>query len=258
MDLLNGIVIALTGAFFAYDGWTNVTFVAGEIRDPQRNIPRSLVVGVTGTIIVYLLVNQAYLYVLPVEQIAGSRLVAADAIGVAWGNAGENLIAAMIVLCTMGAANGSILASPRVTYAMAKDGVFPAWAGREHKRYQTPANALWLHGVWIILFILTGSFNMLADMFIFITWIAYMFGAVGVMLLRKKMKNAERPYKTPGYPWVPIVFIVFTAFYLVITVISDVKNYINDEQPVVNSLLGMLLTLLGIPVYYFSRKKKDL
>lgn len=255
-DLLSGVVVALTGAFFAYDGWVNITFVAGEIKDPQRNLPRSLIIGVMGTIIVYLLVNQAYLYVLPVEKIAGSDLVAADAIGVAWGTTGEKLIAAMIVICTLGAVNGNIMASPRVTYAMAKGGVFPSWAGKEHKNYLTPGNALWLHGIWTILFIVTGSFNMLADMFVFVTWVAYLFGAIGVMKLRRTMKDAHRPFKTPGYPYVPILFILFSAFYLVITVVSDVSNYINDKQPVINSLLGLVLTFIGIPLYYYYKRKK--
>ncbi len=256
--LLSGIIAALTGAFFAYDGWVNITFIAGEIKQPQRNIPKSLFTGVIACIIVYVLVNQAYLYVLPVEKIATSSLVASDAISIAIGNTGGALVAAMIVICTLGAINGNIMATTRVTYAMGKDKVFLPWAGKEHKRYQTPGNALWLHSIWIFVLIISGSFDMLADMMVFITWIAYGMGAVGIFMLRKKMPEAERPYKIWMHPFVTFLFIIFTALFLVITVYNDITNYMNDRQPVVNSLLGIIIVALGVPFYfYFKKKKKD-
>lgn len=187
--LISGIIAALTGAFFAYDGWINITFVAGEIKQPQRNIPRSMFVGVFTCIVVYLLVNQAYLYVLPVEKVAGSSLVASDAIAVALGTTGGAIIAAMIVICTLGAINGNLMSTARVTYAMGKDKVFSSWTGREHKRFQTPGNALWLHGAWIALLIISGSFDMMADMMVFTSWIVYGMGAVGIFMLRKKCRR---------------------------------------------------------------------
>lgn len=252
--LLSGIVIAMTGAFYAYDGWVNVTFVAGEIKQPQKNIPRSLLIGVFTCIAVYVLVNQAYLYVLPVEVIAKSNLVASDAISVALGNTSGGIVAAMIVICTLGAVNGNLMASCRVTYAMGQDRVFHSAIGKTDARYKTPANALWLHAVWTILFIITGSFDMLADMFVFITWIAYGLGAFGIFLLRKKMPDHPRPYRIWGYPIVPILFIAFTAFYLVTTIYNDISNYTNGRQPVINSLLGLVITAIGVPLYYYFRK----
>lgn len=254
--LLSGIMAALTGAFFAYDGWVNITFIAGEIKQPQRNIPRSLFIGVIVCIIVYLLVNQAYLYVLPVEEVAASSLVASDAMSIAIGNAGGAVVAAMIVICTLGAINGNIMATTRVTYAMGKDRAFLPWAGREHKRFQTPGNALWLHGGWICLLIISGSFDMLADMMVFISWLAYGMGAVGIFMLRKKMPAAERPYKIWMHPFVTLLFIGFTAFFLIITVYNDITNYIHHRQPVVNSLLGIVIVALGIPFFFYFRKKK--
>lgn len=254
--LISGIIAALTGAFFAYDGWVNITFIAGEIKQPQRNIPKSLFTGVIACIIVYVLVNQAYLYVLPVEKIAGSSLVASDAISIAIGNTGGALVAAMIVICTLGAINGNIMATTRVTYAMGKDKVFLPWAGREHKRFQTPGNALWLHSVWISILIISGSFDMLADMMVFISWIAYGLGAVGIFMLRKKIPDAERPYKIWMHPFVTLLFIIFTALFLVITVYNDITNYMNDRQPVVNSLLGIVIVAVGIPFFFYFRKKK--
>lgn len=257
MDLLRGIVIAMTGAFLAYDGWINIVSIAGEIKQPQKNIPRSLIVGVFACIIIYVLVNQAYLYVLPVEGLATSNLVASDAISVALGNTSGAIVAAMIVICTLGAVNGNMMATCRITYAMGQDRVFLPWAGKTHKKYQTPGNALWLHTIWTYLFIISGSFDMLADMFVFITWIAYLFGAIGVFMLRKRMPSQPRPYKTWGHPLVTIAFIGFSAFYLISTIWSDVTNYLNHRQPVINSVLGLLITAMGIPLYYYFKKKKS-
>ena len=253
--LLSGIIAAMTGAFFAYDGWINIASMAGEVKQPQKNIPRSLVVGVFVCIAVYVLVNQAYLYVLPVEKVAASSLVATDAMVIAAGNTGAAIVAAMIVICTFGAINGNVMATTRITYAMGKDKVFAAWAGKEHKRFQTPGNALWLHGIWTSVFIVTGSFDMLANMFVFITWIAYGLGAVGIFMLRKKMRDQERPYKIPGHPFVTLLFIAFSFFYLVSTIWNDVSNYLAHKQPVINSVLGMVITAAGIPFYFYYKRK---
>lgn len=184
--LLAGIMAALSGAFFAYDGWINITFIAGEIKNPQKNIPKSLFTGVLTCIVIYVLVNQAYLYVMTVESIATSSLVAADAMTIAMGGMAGAVIAALIVICTLGAINGNALATARVTYAMGKDRVFLPWTGKTHPKFQTPGNALVLHCVWICMFIITGSFDMLADIMVFMTWIFYGLGAVGVFILRKE------------------------------------------------------------------------
>ncbi|HWR33994.1 MAG TPA: amino acid permease [Chitinophagaceae bacterium] len=253
--LLSGIIAAMTGAFFAYDGWINIASMAGEVKQPKKNIPGSLWLGVLTCIAVYVLVNQAYLYVLPVEKVATSGLVASDAIAVALGNTSGAIVAAMIVVCTFGAINGNIMATTRITYAMGKDKVFAAWAGKEHRKFQTPGNALWLHGSWTCVFIISGSFDMLADMFVFITWIAYGLGAVGIFMLRKKMPDAERPYKIWGHPVITFLFISFTAFYLITTVYNDIDNYIHHRQPVINSLLGLAITALGLPFYFYYKRK---
>ncbi len=256
-DLLSGIVAAMTGAFFAYDGWINVSSMAGEIRDPQRNIPRSLWLGVLACVLVYVAVNQAYLYVLPIDQMAVSPLVASDAMRVALGRTSEAIVAGMIVLCTLGAINGNVMATSRITYAMGRDRVFISSIGKDHLVFGTPANALWLHGIWTCLFILTGSFDMLADMFVFITWIAYGLGAVGIFLLRRKEPQAARPYRIWGHPFVTLAFILFAFAYLVITLYSDVTNYLDDKQPVINSVLGLVITFLGVPFYFFRKKNGD-
>ena len=251
LDLLSGLVGALTGAFMAYDGWINITFVGGEISNPQKTIPRSLFMGVFACIIVYILVNQAYLYVLPVEKIAGSSLVASDAIAVALGTTSAAIVAAMVVICTFGAINGNIMSVARVTYAMSIDKLFFSWTGKEHPRFRTPGNALLLHGIWASVLVISGSFDMLADMFTFISWIAYLMGAVGIFILRKKMPFAARPYKAWGYPLLAGLFIAFAGFYVVSTVWNDVNNYNTGKAPVINSLLGLAITALGIPLYWY-------
>ena len=257
IGLLSGLVGALTGAFMAYDGWINITFVGGEINNPQKNIPRSLFIGVFACIIVYVLVNQAYLYILPVEKVAASPLVASDAIAVALGTTSGAIVAAMVVICTFGAINGNIMSVARVTYAMSIDKVFFSWTGKEHPRFRTPGNALILHGLWSAALVISGSFDMLADMFTFISWIAYLMGAVGIFILRKKMPTAARPYKAWGYPLLAALFIAFAAFYVVSTIWNDINNYHSGKAPVINSLLGIAITALGIPVYgYFILRRK--
>lgn len=255
-QLIGGIVAALTGAFMAFDGWVNVTFVGGEIKHPQRNIPRSLLVGLLICIGIYLLVNQAYLYVLPVDAMAASPLVAADAIGIAMGETSGAIVAAMIVICTFGAINGNTMTEARVTYAMGKDKLFFPFTGRSHSKYGTPGNALWLHCAWASVLVVSGSFDMLADMFTFIAWVAYTFGAVGVFVLRKKMPDHPRPYRVWGYPVVPLLFLAFAAFYVVSTIVNDIRKYNAGETPVVNSLLGLAVAALGVPLYLYFRKVK--
>ncbi|HMR93822.1 MAG TPA: amino acid permease, partial [Chitinophagaceae bacterium] len=182
-EMINAVVLAMTGAFYAYDGWINITFMAGEVRHPQRNIPRSLAAGVLICMIAYVLINMAYLYAMPVEAIADSPLVAADAVTLLAGRAAGTVTAALIVICTLGAINGNLMASSRVTFAMSREKVFLPAAGRIHPEYHTPGNSLMLHGAWICLYIFTGSFDMLADIFVFITWIAYGLGAAGIFLI---------------------------------------------------------------------------
>lgn len=255
--VLAGFIAATSGALAAYDGWNNLGFVAGEIKDPKRNIPRGLFIGIGVCIIAYVLTNQAYVYMMPVEQMRHSSLVAADALQVALGVGGGALIALLVMLSTLGATNGNILPCARIVYAMGEEKRFFSFTGKVHPRFHTPGNALWLQCIWACLLVFSGSFDMLTDMFVFITWIFYGFAAYGIFILRRKMPNAERPYKTWGYPIVPLIFIAFALLYFVITIYNDVMNYATGKAPVVNSVLGLLLTVAGIPVYfYFKRKRK--
>ena len=252
---VSGFVAAMSGALAAYDGWNNLGFVAGEIKNPNRNIPRGLVIGLLVCMIFYVLTNQAYLYVLPIDQMKNSPLVASDALAVVSGVAGGGLIALMVMISTLGAVNGNILPCARVTFAMGEQKVFSEWTGKVHPRFKTPGNAIWLQGVWCCMFVLTGSFDMLTDMFVFITWIFYGFAAFGIFILRKKMPDAERTYRVWAYPVVPVIFIFFAAFYFAVTLFNDISNYVAGKTEFINSVYGLLLILAGIPIYLYYRKK---
>ena len=253
--VLAGVVAALSGAFAAYDGWNNIGFVAGEINNPKKNIPRGLFIGLGICIVLYILTSQAYLYILPIDKMATSSLVATDALQPILGNIGVGFIALLVMISAFGATNGNILACARVTFAMATEGVFFRRIGKVHHTYKTPANALWLHCIWTCLFVLTGSFDMLTDLFVFITWIFYGFAAAGIFILRKKMPDVERPYKAWGYPIAPAIFVIFSAFYFVLTLYSDINNYLTGKTHFISSVFGLALTIMGIPLYFYFKKK---
>ena len=155
----------------------------------------------------------------------------------------------------LGVTNASILAPPRMTFAMAREGKFFAFAGKIHPRFDTPGNAMLLHLGWMIVMVFSGSFYILADMYIFVTWLFNLMLVTGVFILRKKMPTAERPYKVWGYPFVPIVALLCTAFYLVMTLYTDIDAYRTGKTHIINSLFGVVLTAVGIPFYVYFRKK---
>jgi APA family basic amino acid/polyamine antiporter len=253
--LLAAFMAATTGAFAAYDGWNNLNMVAGEIKDPKRNITRSLIMGLWICILVYVLVTLSYMYVLPMEVMAKSPLVASDATAVVMGTAGGTVIAILIVVSTFGATNVNLFANARVVFAMAETKIFFKMAGKVHPKFQTPGNSVIILGVWSSLLVLSGSFDILADMFIFMSWVFYGLVIIGLFILRKKMPMAERPYKAWGYPLVPVIFILFTAMYIGTTLYNDIDNYVNGKSPIINSVFGLLLTATGIPLYFYFKKK---
>ncbi len=254
--MLAAYVAALGGAFWAYDGWNYITFVAGEIKNPQKNIQRGLFFGVLAVIAIYTLVNLAYVYILPASTMAASHFVASDAATIAWGVIGGSLIAALVILSTLGATNSTVLTIARVTYAMSDESKLFNRAGRLQKRYQTPGNALWINCAWTMVLIISGSFDILTSMLVFVTWFFYGMSALGVIILRFKMKDVYRPYRVWGYPFVTGLFVLFTAFFLIFTLYADISNYMQGKTTLINSVLGTVITCVGIPVYYFTRKKK--
>jgi len=253
--LVGAYMAAISGAFWAYDGWNNITFVAGEVENPRKNIPRGLFIGLSLCVVLYALINLAYSYILPIGSMAASSFVASDAATIAWGSVGGSIIALLVILSTLGAANANVLATARTTYAMGEDNKLFAPAACIHPKFQTPGNALFFNLVWSTLLIFSGSFDMLTDMLVFVTWFFYGMSALGVLILRFKMPDVDRPYKVWGYPVVPVLFVAFVAFYLGSTLYTDITQYLEGKTHLINSLLGLAITCVGIPVYYLSRKK---
>ncbi|MDX1955869.1 MAG: amino acid permease [Chitinophagaceae bacterium] len=258
--LVMGIIAAMSGALASFDGWNNLGFMAGEIKDPRKNIPRGLFLGIGICMVLYVLTNLAYLYALPLDTMSKSSLVAADAIRTTVGLTGGGLIALLVMISTFGAVNGNLFPCARIQFAMAEEGNFFTRIGKVHPRFQTPGNALILQFVWTSLFVITGSFDMLTDLFVFITWLFYGFGAFGLFILRKKMKEVERPYKVWGYPILPAIFILFAAFYFFLTLYNDIQNYLQGKTAFIQSVYGLILTFIGVPIYFYlhRRKRKNL
>ena len=247
-NLISLIGLALAGAFWAYDGWNNTTFVAGEVKSPQRNVPLGLIVGTLIVIAVYMIINAAYLYILPVEQMAASPLVAATAAEVVFGSYGAAIISIAVIVSTFGALNGSILSTARVCFAMARNNMFFKKLENIHPKFGTPHTSLLAQGLWSCLLVLSGSFDTITDYVIFAAWLFYMLGAYGVIILRKKMPNVKRPFKVWGYPYTPIIFVVFSFLFLMNTIISDLEN----------AAMGALLILLGLPLYFWRTSRNKL
>jgi APA family basic amino acid/polyamine antiporter len=245
-SLLGGIVLALSGAFWAYDGWNNITYLGAEVKEPQRNIPKAMMFGMFFVITVYLLVNLAYFYVLPVDVIAGSSFLASDVMQKAVGPWGGAFVAIAVMVSTFGTTNGTILVSARVYYAMAKDGLFFKKLEDVHHKYKTPGVSLLIQGIWASAITMTGSFDQLTDMLIFVSWIFYGLGAYGVFVLRKKMPDASRPYKAFGYPILPAFFVLFSMFFVGFSIWYNVRN----------AVFGLILVIIGIPFYFYFLKQQ--
>jgi APA family basic amino acid/polyamine antiporter len=233
--------VAMVGAFWAYDGWSCCTFVAGEIKRPERNLPLALILGTGAVIVIYLALNLVYYHVLPMDQVANSTRVGADAAVRIFGRTGSYLVSLLIIISTLGSLNGSILAAPRVYYAMAKDGLFFRWCARVHPRFHTPHVALLVQGVWAIVLVAAGTYEQLFTYVVFAAFVFYALTAVAVVVLRRTRPDAPRPYRVWGYPYVPIIFVLGSAWFLVNTLV---------EEPV-EAGWGAIMLAVGLPVYWF-------
>ena len=253
------IAAALQGAFWAYDGWHKITYIGGELKSPQRDLPRSLILGILLVTSLYLLMSAVYSYVLPIDEMARSKLVAADVANRCFADGGR-WIAVAVMLSTFGAANAVILTSARVYFSMGEGGMFPALLGRAHPRFHTPAASLVVQAIWSILLLFSGTFDTLTDTLIFVSWFFYAANAWAVVVLRRREPDAARPFKVPWYPLVPVIFVVFGLVYLVLTICNDVATYrkaIASGQPaLMNCALGAALVLSGTPIYFYYRWKR--
>lgn len=242
---VGAIAASMVGAIFSSDSWNNVTFIAGEIRNPQRNIGFSLFLGTLIVTAIYFLTNITYTALLPLQEIAYAEKdrVGVTAANVIFGEAGTIIIAIMIMISTFGCNNGIILAGARVYYTMAKDKLFFAKAGSLNKN-NVPAYALWLQCIVACAWSLSGKYGQLLDMISFVVVGFYMLTIAGIFILRKKRPDAERPYKAFGYPLLPLIYILMGLSFCTLLVIF---------KPAF-TWPGLIITLLGIPVYYLIRK----
>jgi APA family basic amino acid/polyamine antiporter len=235
--------LALVSVLWAYDGWADLSFVAGEVKEPRRNIPRALIGGTLAVIFVYVLVNLAYLSVVPVEQMRGSKLIAADVAQQLVGNWGVILIGIAVVLATFGTLNGSLLTAPRIFFAMADDGMFFKPIAAVHPKFKTPYVAIALCAALGVAFVLLRTFEQLADTFVLAIVPFYALAVASVFPLRKSA-GYDPPYRVPGYPVVPALFIL-SALYVLVNAVADPKG-----RWATVAIFGV--TLLGVPVYYLT------
>ncbi|MGA2328233.1 MAG: amino acid permease [Bryobacteraceae bacterium] len=240
-----GFFAALVGALWAYDGWNNVSMVSSEIRDPQRSLPRALIAGTAVVIGIYLLTNLAYFYVLSAREVASSDRVAADMMGRIFGERGAAAVSIAALVSIFAALNGSILSGARVPYAMARDGLFFRSVGGVHPVYRTPGVSILALNAWAALLVLSGRFEELYTYVIFASWILYGMTAAAVLVLRRKRPELARPYRTLGYPWVPVLFVLGALGVVLFTLRRSPRE----------SLLGLGLILAGLPFYFHWKRR---
>jgi APA family basic amino acid/polyamine antiporter len=243
-----GFFAALVAALWAYDGWNDLNMVAGEIRNPQRNVPLALIWGVATVGVLYVLVNAAVQYVMPAAAVAASARPASDAVAMVLGPRGAGLVAAGMAISMLVTLNGSTMSGARVPFALARDGYFFKIMAEVHPRFRTPSAAIIAQGALaVILLLLGGSFRQFFSLAIFAEWLFYMITSSTVFVFRRRDPDANRPYRVWGYPLVPALFVVVSAVLLYYTFTDNLKS----------SGAGLLVILAGIPVFYgFKRRSK--
>jgi len=237
--------LAFISVLWAYDGFADLSFLAGEVKDPERTLPRAIIAGTLAIVAIYLTTNAAYLYVLPVDTLAKSPLIAADTMAALIGRAGASFVSIVVAISTFGAVNSDLLGAPRIFYAAAEDGLFFKTLGRVHPTYRTPYISIIFSALLGIVFVLTGTFEQIADTFVLAIWPFYGLAVAGLYRLRRRT-DLSRPYRVPGYPIVPAIFIAACVYLIVSALIGD---------PVWTGItLGIVLA--GVPVYLIAFGKR--
>jgi APA family basic amino acid/polyamine antiporter len=247
-NIVGPIGLALVAILWAYDGWIEITYVAGEVKNPQRNIPRSLMLSTIIVILLYILINITYLSLLSIPTISASRFVAADAASVILGPVGATIAVIGVIIATLGTNNGFILTGARIYYAMSSEKIFFRSFAKVHRTFRTPIPSLVGQGLWSCILVLSGTFDQLITYVIFASWIFYAMAAGAVIILRKKSPESPRAYKTWGYPFTPIIFILFSLYLVIDTLIENPRD----------ALIGFGIILLGLPAYFYWNRKKNL
>jgi len=236
---------AIIAAIWAYNGWFAVSLVAGEIKDPQRNLPRALIAGMIIVTAIYLLANIGYVRTLTISEIAASERVAANAAGRTMGSIGASFVALTILVSTLGTTNGNLMTAPRLYFAQARDGLFFQSFGNIHPVFKTPYIAILGQGIWASVLVLSGSYSQLVSFATFTFWIFYGMTVAGLMVLRRRRPDAPRPYRMSGYPATAVIFVAVAVWVAVAGIVSAPAT----------SAIGVLILASGVPAYYFWRKR---
>jgi len=245
-DLSGALTIAFVSVLWSYGGWQHATFTSAEAKNPHYTVPRALILGASVVALVYLAANVAYMFLLSPDQIGNSPRVAADALSAVMGPVGGTIISLTIFISTFGTTGIYTLTAPRIYFAMASDGVFFKKVAEIHPRYQTPMFAILSQSVWaIVLLLFWGTYEKLISYVVFTDWIFFALAAYGIFVLRRKQPDADRPYRTLWYPVTPIIFITISVWFVVNTLV---------ERPS-ESWAGLAFLALGVPVYYFWKRK---
>lgn len=244
-----GLGAAILGTLWAYDGWVSVGNMAGELKNPKKDLPKSIILGLFLVIVVYALVNVALIKIMPVEAIIASSKPASDASVVLFGSLGAKFISAGIAISIFGALNGYMMTGVRIPFAMAQERQLPFsnFLGKVNKKFETPLNSFILVVILASVYVLSGSFNTLTDLVMFILWIFFTMAVAGIFILRTKFKHIKTSYHVPLYPIVPIIGIVGSIYIIVSTLIANMSY----------AIFGTIITLLGFPVYYYLKKKNN-
>ncbi len=237
--------LAMISALWTYDGWIDVTLTAGEFKNPERNVPFSLLFGTLAVIALYLAANLAYAYAIPLDQMAGSTRIAADVAGAVLGPVGVSLIIIGIMASTFGTTNGMLLSGPRSLYAAGADGTIAKAFGKVHPHYRSPYIAIATLGVWGAILTMSGSYDQITSYVVFGSWAFYALTAIGVIVLRRKMPDAKRPYRVWAYPYVTLLFVALAGWFVYNTLVEDTRN----------ALIGIVLLLISLPLYYYWTRK---
>lgn len=247
---LSAMVIAMRNAFWGYEGWIALGFIGEELKNPNRTVPRAMVIGILLITGLYALINFSYLYVMPIDEMVAAvnanenNIAAVVVVDKLFGEGGAKIVSGMILISTFGCTNATILVSSRIYYAMARQRLFFKGAAKCHPENKTPSNALIYQCIWACLLVFSGSFDLLTDLVIIAGFVFYGLIVCGVIVYRFKNKSLHRPYKTFGYPFVPVVFVLFCIVLLTISFFESPNK----------SILGILLVLSGLPFYYYWKR----
>ena len=246
VSFVTGIGIALIAVFWAYDGWVYVTFVAGEVKDPQRNLPRALIWGMLLVGAVYISINAVYVYALPMKEIAAQEAVAQTAAVSMFSGRVAPWLSLMVALSCFGAMAPCLMSGARVYYAMAEDGIFFRSLAKVHPRWHTPVMSLVLQSIWSAVLALSGKYDELFTYVMFMMVLSYVLTVAGLFVLRRKQPDTPRPYRCTGYPWVPAIYVALGSLWAINAAIEKKKE----------TLVGTAIVALGIPFYFYWKRQR--